>query len=372
MMSRHLNNFRFGHTRLRRLSLVVVGVGVLMCGERAWGVKTSGSSFASRNSGAVGSTDSDSHTATNATNASSQSRSDVSSTAVNSHAQSWATAKLVGGVLTKTASGKTWVETPGNDSKTGTWYAYSSGTKLQVNGADGPVEMQLIIRQTNSIDPSIDASPFAGSPLPDAHQGVYIDNLGTSTPAGWNFMLDLKSSFSQAAVGGGNLITGNATLTHGGTGFELTNQNFQVGSTPGIQLISRVGDTTVGGSPIPRNNFQVTNDVSAPFTVMANMDFDVDTELFTTMGFPRAILSPTFDVENGALIEYTPGELDALDADFGTLDRVVGGAGSFIVELRILSPNYSLNIVPEPSAAFLTLTGLAGLAAFRRRRLSRA
>jgi hypothetical protein len=363
MMSHHLGNFQ----TCRRFSIVVVaGIGLLLCGERAWAVKTSGSSFASRNSGAVGSTDTDSHTATNATSASSQSRSDVSSTALNSHAQSWATAKLVGGVLTKTASGKTWVETPGNDAKAGTWYAYSSGTKLQVNGADGQVEMQLVIRQTNSIDPSVDESPFAGSPLPDAHQGVYIDNLGPSTPAGWNFMLDLKSSFSQDAVGSGNLITGNATIARGGTGFDITNQNFQVGSTPGVEILSRVPDSTVGGSPIPRNNFQVTNDISAPFTVMANLDFDVDTRLFTTMGFPRGIGSPTFDVENGAPIEYTPTELAALEANFGTLDRAVGGAGSFIVELRVLSPNYSLNIVPEPSAAFLALMSLGGLGAFRR------
>ncbi len=371
--------------RWRTFLATVAAASVWLCtSSSAWAVSTSGSTYASKATGPAPLTDSDSHSAGNPTSASSSSRSDANSTSLNSHAQSWATAKIVGGVLTKTASGKTFVEA-GNDTKTGTWYSYASGTTLQVNSAVvQPVQMLLRIsratspailglderpQDTNPLLPSM-PEPFdalSDSLIPNPHQQLYVDSIGSlpgnPNPSFFDIFVDLKSSFSQ---GGPKtpLLNGSAIVDH-----EVNNVAFNQSfvDVNGLPRDVFTAQPPVSMDGVNRHFFNVEADVVVPFQVQTNSPFDVQTDMYLTMGYPDGLAHP-FDPIIEALL---------LPTDFGPgLPRPVGGAGSLIVEL-LIDPNQQnigqfgpLTIVPEPSSALLALMSVAGLAAFRRRRRS--
>jgi MYXO-CTERM domain-containing protein len=363
-MTQILNCFIHSHRGIfRSVVPLAATLSLSLCAGTAWGVKTSGSTYATKTGGPALTTDSDTHTMTHASSAASSSRSDAASAVLpNSHAQSWATAKIVGGVLSKTASGKTWFEA-GNDSKAATWYSYASGTTLKVNSAAASVNVRLIIRNTadplliDPVDGPLDLPPLLSSngepmnsPMQDPHQQLYVDEVGSPNPDFLRFFVDLRSSVTQGATQ--QLINGSATV-----GVGTLDQSFH-DDLNNVDLPIFSNPTIVNN----RHTFNIDQDFGVTFPVLANQPFDLKTDLFMTLGYPQALQ----DLQNGLLPLIDPGQVTP--ATLGSTPPV-GGGGSLIVLFEILDSGATLEIVPEPSSALLALMSVAGLAAFRRRKM---
>jgi hypothetical protein len=287
-------------------------------------------------------------------------------TVTSAHAQSWASAKLIGGVLTKTTGGYGWVD-GANPSEYFVWSAFASGTELIVTGPglnigdDVNLEFVIPVFDPGADDGRPTFPPESRRPNAIADppsQVFFTENTFRNDPF-FNVTLSLNAGVIQGGAAPQPLFRGEATLQSNGQ---------VLFSDPGnndFEGLFATEDTFPGG-----NSIQVATRI--PVTVKAGQPFDLLLDLRMSMGDPTGIFDP-----DPATAEQTPdpGQIFTQYApDLAALKPVAFGGGSFVVQLRVPNGNplgYKFAEVPEPGTLSLAIAGLIGLLGCRWRRRRR-
>ena len=279
--------------------------------------------------------------------------SNITSNVTTAHAQAWGTAKVTAAGVTKSASGRSWIDAvnPTYDGRAFTWSALATGTQLELHWNGDPTlkpafaQMELFVPA--SFDDGYDATMQAGAPgsLPKPTQGFYTD--AASAPSGsasyFNLNFNINAAYSDAThtvpvtqfQGGGVLHDANVLTVSGDLGSNV----FRTDDFNGRTGLGVTTDTVLKVLPM-----------QIPFDTPFDMDFSV----YMSMGDPN---------NTGAV---NP------DFGFGSIAGPLGGSGSLGVILRPTDASISVSAVPEPSSIALLVLGLLGLAAVGRRRLRAA
>ena len=272
------------------------------------------------------------------------------------HAQSWASAKLIGGVLTKTTGGYGWVDGTPGVSEYFAWSAFASGTKLIVGGAPtgDPVNLEFVLPGRNSDPDDLRPStlPMRPPALANPQSQLLFNNttfVGQNAP-----FFDVKVSLVARVVQNGvsrDLFTGDATLT----------------STGAIQINGDFNQVGLENDPVDTKGISFQNDFIVPIQVEAGVPFDLQMDLRMSMGDPDMLIDvATQPLDKEIFIGYK-GLVFTQQPD----QNLARGGGSFVIQLGVPRGNtegLTLAEIPEPGTLGLALAGLIGLLGFARRR----
>ncbi len=301
--------------------------------------------------------------------------SNILSSTSAANAQAWASAAVTAAGVVKSASGRSWV-TAGSDSKATSWSSFATGTIItphytgprDVNG-DGVVDAndQALIDAglparfdlripTAFSDPNAptDITTFA---LPS--QGMFNDSGRIAgAPNFFDVFYSIDATLTPLSSGstggtsnlfhGSLLLDHNGILTRGGN-FAATffDNAFQVNTQNGRVTVSLPADLTLAST-----------------TLTSDRDYDIGFDVYSSMG------------------DFThPGGTQTAPTDFNfstyNLSTPAGGGGSFGASFNLIAadqPNFTVQVVPEPSTWLLLSLGIVGLTslAVRRNRLAKA
>jgi hypothetical protein len=346
--------------------------------------------------------------------------SSIRSDSTRAHAEAWATAKITGSGLTKSASGTGWVDpgVPSYDLKGFSWSSEASGTQLMVNGPAPTAQFVFSIPQASALTLAATGYPtdfndprYHPPTLQTFNRDVLPAGLAPSQLSLYDVSIDITATFHQPGMPDFTFINGGYTIGADGTR-TITGQ-----PPPPVQFNT--------GQPGLSATFAATQ--SPPITVLTGVPFTVSMDFTMKMGsgsataganFPDNIAAPigsgasftmNFGLATGQSgftvsgVYPTPslgdlnrdGIMSADDLDWMTSaladpQKFKAGTGlsntDFMTEvdfnhdgnftnadiqafLNMLHNGAGASTVPEPSAILLALLGFAGLtaAAWRKR-----
>jgi len=238
--------------------------------------------------------------------------SSIQSNTTRAHGQAWATAKITGSGLTKSASGSGWIDAgvPTYDLKGYSWSAAASGTQMIVNGPGPTATFQFSIPSAASLTladtgyPSSFANPLFPAPtLQSFRRNPCPESLPSDQASMYDVTFTVHASVQQNNPG--NPI--NYTFLNGGFTIGASGKVAAFGQPPQVGVNDPTGNLAV----------QFSSMQSAPVTVQTGVPFTVSMDFTMQMGSGSA----------------THG------ADFpDTLTNPVGSGGSFTMNFN-LSPN---------------------------------
>jgi PEP-CTERM motif len=213
--------------------------------------------------------------------------SSIQSNTTRAHAQSWATAKVTGSGLTKSASGTGWVDpgVPSYDLKGFSWSAEAAGTQLLVNGPGTTAQFVFSIPQASTLTLDSTGYPanfndtryhppalqtFARDPLPP---GLTASQLSL-----YDVSIGVTATFHQPGMPDFTFINGGYTINAAG-------DRIPFGQAPPVQFVT-------GGQNSLNATFQPTQ--SPPITVLTNIPFTVSMDFTMKMGSGSASTGADF------------------------------------------------------------------------------
>lgn len=294
-------------------------------------------------------------TVTNATSATASMKSDTA----RAHATAAATSKVVGGVVTKTASGSGYVDaapSPTYDTKSFSWSAVASGT-------------QLVARTTNS------AGAPAGAPVRVAFPAFDDPTVDYGFPTDGSF---------QAAFGGAAPPAQGIVRRNGGMGQSLLDTVPTSMAEPVLKVtifVSQPGtidQTLFDGTATFKNDLNQSVAFTGSFLTAIGVAHPTDPSgaLRTALtNLPRFDFNVKPDDPFELLIDVTFSLGDptlAAQADFDfpdTMSQNFGAAGGFSANAFLMdTDHFQLQVVPEPSTILLGVLGSMGMIGLRRYR----
>ena len=340
--------------------------------------------------------------------------SSIQSNTTRAHAQSWATAKITGSGLTKSASGTGWVDpgVPSYDLKGFSWSADASGTQLLVNGPGTTAQFVFSIPQASTL--TLDSTGYPANfndtryhppALQTFARDVLPPGLTASQLSLYDVSIDVTATFHQPGMP-------DFTFINGGYRINAAGDRTQFGLVPPVQFGSTGQNSLMAA-------FQPTQ--SPPITVLTNVPFTVSMDFTMKMGsgsattgadFPDNIASPIgsgasftmnfnlapgqpgFNV-TGLFPGPSLGDLDRdgimSNSDIDWMTAALADPQKFRLDNNLSTANFltetdfnhdgqftnadiqafltmlhggGSDTVPEPSAVVLAIVGIAGFAIF--------
>ncbi len=261
--------------------------------------------------------------------------SSIRSDTTRAHGEAWATAKITGSGLTKSASGTGWIDpgVPSYDLKGFSWSAAASGTQMIVTGPGPTATFQFSIPSAASL--TLADTGFPSSFIDSLYQTPTLqsirrnpcpDNLPSDQASMYDITFSVHASVQQNNPG--NPI--NFTFLNGGFTIGASGQVTAFGQPPQVGINDPTGNLSA----------QFSSMQSAPITLQTGVPFTVSMDFTMQMGSGSA----------------THG------ADFpDTLTNPVGSGGSFTMNFN-LAPNqlgYTVaGILPPVSPGDLNRDGV--------------
>lgn len=296
---------------------------------------------------------------------------------------------------------------PGDDGVIGT-ETVGSGRFVQVINNGGSNRL-LHIGELEVFEPGVAAAPNFdnANDLALASNGASIKSASTAGGhGGTGAVIDGSeqtggSTWTKQQTGGGSQITADLGGTFdvdrirahqrndGCCQGRLSNFTVNVFADDGTGNVGMLVDSASVGGTAPTNSFSQVSFGSPAFTIGANdiLKIELDPNAMTADLLSVGVLGDgALTIESGAILEITllnfgiaHGTTQIFDIlDFGSVDGEFSAInftnldGRFVVDAsNLLSDGtISLTHIPEPTTAVLSLFGVAGLAARRRRRLA--
>jgi hypothetical protein len=214
--------------------------------------------------------------------------SSIRSDSTRAHAEAWATAKITGSGLTKSASGTGWVDpgVPSYDLKGFSWSSEASGTQLMVNGPGSTAQFVFSIPQASALTlaatgyPSDFNDPRYHPPtLQTFNRDQLPAGLAPSQLSLYDVSIDITATFHQPGMPDFTFINGGYTIGADG-GRTITGQ-----VPPPLQFNST-------GQPGLSATFTATQ--SPPITVLTGIPFTVSMDFTMKMGSGSATAGANF------------------------------------------------------------------------------
>jgi hypothetical protein len=261
--------------------------------------------------------------------------SSIRSDTTRAHSQAWATAKITGSGLTKSASGTGWVDpgVPGYDLKGFSWSSEASGTQMIVSGPGPTATFQFSIPSAASLTladtgyPSSFIDPLFPSPtLQSLRRNPCPDTLPSDQASMYDITFSVQASVQQNNPG--NPI--NYTFLNGGFTISSSGRVAAFGQPPQVGINDPTGNLAC----------QFTSMTSAPVTLQTGVPFTVSMDFTMQLGSGSATHGAGFPT---------------------TLTNPIGSGGSFTMNFNLM-PNQSgytvAGILPPVSSGDLNRDGV--------------
>jgi len=345
--------FKSKSTEIPRI--VVSLAGLLMLADTSLGVSVTTSTYATQSNPPTVTDSKPPVTYTGVTSVSNSKRSDENGATLNAaHAQAWASATVTSTGVTKSASGKGWLDPVAPTVKGETWSSSASGSQYIINGAPGQVvPCQFQVGDPTKPGPALTAFDTGLAPTDNFASDMPLNVLSlkrTGIPTGNSFSSSFFDIFFSLDV----------EVTQDATTHSIFN---------GSITIDKGGQVTLGGDSQSQaffNQFLVLDQNLNNGLLQAHF---VDQRVFPTT--VSLLTNDPFDLTFVETMKMGDGVSTTGNDSFPNLIEQTGGGGSFTGTFQFVPggpTGVTFQAAPEPSGIALAGLGLLGLSGFALRR----